>query len=102
MALTEAEKEQLLLMIKADLARRRLKRGVKLNVEECVALITSEIKDGAFVGKTVSELVEMGGKLLRKEQVMSGIAESLLEVKVEAAFPDGKRLVTVPYPIMFG
>ena len=99
MALTDAEKEQLLLMIAADLAKRRLKRGVKLNYEESVALISSEIKDGASVGMTAAELIELGRKVLRKDQVMSGIAERLHEVKVEAAFPDGKKLVTVPYPI---
>ncbi|MEK3882757.1 urease subunit gamma [Paenibacillus sp. PL2-23] len=99
MALTETEKEALLLIIAADLAKRRLRRGVKLNDQECIALITAAIREGASVGMKPSELIELGRGLLHRDQVLGGTAESLREVKVEVAFPEGIRLVTIPYPI---
>ncbi|GBG08664.1 urease subunit gamma [Paenibacillus agaridevorans] len=99
MQLTDREKEKLLITIAADLARRRLNRGVKLNYPESVALITSEVLEGARDGMTVAQLMNYGTKVLRKEQVMNGIAEMLHEVQVEATFPDGTKLVTIHHPI---
>ncbi|MGM0880994.1 MAG: urease subunit gamma [Bacillota bacterium] len=99
MQLTEREKEKLLITIAADLARRRMNRGVKLNYPESVALITSEIMEGARDGMTVAQLMEYGTQVLKREQVMPGIPEMIHEVQVEATFPDGTKLVTIHYPI---
>ncbi|RUS48626.1 urease subunit gamma [Cohnella sp. AR92] len=99
MNLTEREKEKLLITVAADLARRRLDRGVKLNYPECVAFITSEILEGARDGRTVAELMAYGTRLLKREQVMEGVPEMIHEVQVEATFPDGTKLVTVHQPI---
>ncbi|MBB3108213.1 urease subunit gamma [Paenibacillus phyllosphaerae] len=99
MQLTEREKEKLLITIAADLARRRLNRGVKLNYPESVALITSEIMEGARDGLTVAQLMEFGTTILKREQVMPGIPEMIHEVQVEATFPDGTKLVTIHHPI---
>ncbi|MBB6694287.1 urease subunit gamma [Cohnella xylanilytica] len=99
MNLTEREKEKLLITVAADLARRRLERGVKLNYPECVALITSAILEGARDGRTVAELMAYGTTLLTREQVMEGVPEMIHEVQVEATFPDGTKLVTVHRPI---
>ena len=99
MHLTEREKEKLLITIAADLAKRRMKRGVKLNYPESVALITSEILEGARDGMTVAELMEYGTTILNRNQVMNGIAEMIDEVQVEATFPDGTKLVTIHHPI---
>ncbi|MFX3634825.1 MAG: urease subunit gamma [Candidatus Pristimantibacillus sp.] len=99
MQLTEREKEKLLITIAGDLAKRRLMRGVKLNYPESVALITSEILEGARDGMTVAELMTFGTKILSREQVMLGIPEMIHEVQVEATFPDGTKLVTIHNPI---
>ncbi|CAM4370746.1 urease subunit gamma [Paenibacillus tarimensis] len=99
MQLTEREKEKLLVTIAADLARRRLGRGVKLNYPECVALITSEILEGARDGMSVAELMEYGTRILSPEQVMEGVPAMIHEVQVEATFPDGTKLVTIHHPI---
>jgi urease subunit gamma/beta len=96
---TEREKEKLLITVAADLARKRLQRGVKLNYPESMALITSEIMEGARDGLSVSELMTMGAQILKAEQVMEGIPEMIAEVQVEATFPDGTKLVTVHQPI---
>jgi len=97
--LTEREKEKLLITVAADLARRRLQRGVKLNYPECVALITSEILEGARDGRSVADLMAYGTTLLTRSQVMEGVPEMIHEVQVEATFPDGTKLVTVHQPI---
>lgn len=99
MFLTEREKEKLLITVAADLARKRLERGVKLNYPESVALITSEILEGARDGKSVADLMSFGKTILRAEQVMEGVPEMIHEVQVEATFPDGTKLVTVHQPI---
>lgn len=99
MHITEREKEKLLITIAADLARRRMKRGVKLNYPESIALITSEIMEGARDGLTVAQLMEQGTQILKREHVMPGIPEMIHEVQVEATFPDGTKLVTVHNPI---
>jgi urease subunit gamma/beta len=96
---TEREKEKLLITVAADLARRRLQRGVKLNYPESMALITSEIMEGARDGLSVAQLMSMGAQILTAEQVMEGIPEMIAEVQVEATFPDGTKLVTVHQPI---
>ncbi|MCZ8517513.1 urease subunit gamma [Paenibacillus filicis] len=99
MYLTEREKEKLLVTVAADLARRRLHRGVKLNYPESVALITSEIMEGARDGLSVAQLMQYGTTVLKREQVMEGVPEMIHEVQVEATFPDGTKLVTVHQPI---
>jgi urease subunit gamma len=99
MHLTEREKEKLLLVVAADLARRRQQRGLKLNYPEAVAILTYEIMEGARDGKSVAELMEYGRTILTEEDVMEGVAGMIEEVQVEATFPDGTKLVTVHHPI---
>ena len=99
MHLTPREQEKLLLFTAAELARRRRARGLKLNYPEAVALISSEILEGARDGKSVADLMEFGGTLLAEDDVMDGVGEMVEEVQVEATFPDGTKLVTVHHPI---
>jgi len=100
MELTPREKDKLLLFSAALLAERRRARGLKLNYPEAVALISFEIMEGARDGKTVAELMDLGRTLLTVDDGMDGIADMVHEVKVEATFPDGTKLVTVHNPIV--
>lgn len=95
----EREKEKLLIVIAADLARRRQARGLKLNYPEAMAILTYEILEGARDGKSVAELMSWGGTLLFDDDVMDGVSAMIEEVQVEASFPDGTKLVTVHQPI---
>ena len=88
-----------MVVVAADLARRRQARGVKLNHPEAIAIITSEIFEGARDGRSVSELMSHGANILKRDDVMEGVAEMIHEVQVEATFPDGTKLVTVHNPI---
>ena len=99
MHLTPREREKLLVVTAADLARRRQARGLKLNYPEAVAIITYEIMEGARDGRSVAELMSYGTKLLTRDQVMEGVPEMIHDVQVEATFPDGTKLVTVHNPI---
>jgi urease subunit gamma len=99
MHLTPREQEKLLIFTAAELARRRRARGLKLNHPEALALITAEILEGIRDGRTVSELMASGLDILRREDVMEGVAEMIDEVQVEGTFPDGTKLVTVHRPI---
>ncbi len=99
MHLTPREKDKLLVAMAADVARKRLKRGVKLNHPEAIALITDFVVEGARDGRPVAELMRDGAKVVKKSQVMDGVAEMIHEVQVEATFPDGTKLVTVHTPI---
>ena len=100
MNLTPREKDKLLISMAAMVARRRLERGVKLNHPEAVALITDFIVEGARDGRTVAELMSYGTTLLKREDVMEGVAEMVPEIQVEGTFPDGTKLVTVHHPIV--
>jgi urease subunit gamma len=99
MHLTPREQEKLMVVVAADLARRRQARGVKLNYPEAVAIITYEILEGARDGRSVADLMSYGTTLLTKGDVMDGIPEMVHEVQVEATFPDGTKLVTIHNPI---
>ncbi len=102
MNLTPREKDKLLIAMAAMVARARLKRGIKLNHPEAVAIITEAVVEGARDGKTVAQLMKLGAKVLKPSQVMPGIAEMIHDVQVEATFPDGTKLVTVHNPIRGG
>lgn len=87
MHLSPREQEKLLIVVAADLARRRQARGLKLNYPESVAIITFEILEGARDGKSVSDLMSFGTTILKRDDVMEGVPEMIHEVQVEATFP---------------
>ncbi|MCG8492231.1 MAG: urease subunit gamma [Sneathiellales bacterium] len=99
MQLTPREKDKLLVAMAAEVARKRLNRGVKLNHPEAIALITDFVVEGARDGKTVADLMRDGAQVISRDQVMDGIAEMIHDIQVEATFPDGTKLVTVHNPI---
>ena len=99
MRLNPKEQEKLMLHMAGNLAKERKERGLKLNYVEALAYISSELLELARDGKTVVELMQLGTKILTKDDVMEGVADMIGEVQVEAPFPDGTKLVTVHNPI---
>jgi urease gamma subunit len=99
MHLTPREIDKLLIFTAADVARRRRQRGLKLNYPEAVALITGEILEGVRDGRAVAELMQYGGTILTRDDVMEGVPEMIHEIQVEGTFPDGTKLITVHDPI---
>ena len=99
MELTPREKDKLLIFTAALLAERRKGRGLKLNYPEAVAFISAALMEGARDGRSVQELMSFGATLLKRADVMEGVAEMIPEIQVEATFPDGTKLITVHNPI---
>jgi urease subunit gamma len=99
MHLSPREQEKLLIVVAADIARRRRARGLKLNYPEAVALITAELLEAARDGRSVAELMSLGTTFVTSHEVMEGVAEMIHDVQVEATFPDGTKLVTVHNPV---
>jgi urease subunit gamma len=99
MHLSPREQEKLMVVVAADLARRRQERGLKLNYPESIAILTYELLEGARDGRSVADLMSHGTTILKRSDVMEGVPEMVQEVQVEATFPDGTKLVSVHQPI---
>ena len=99
MHLTPREQERLLIVVAADLARRRQARGLKLNYPEALAILSAEIMEAARDGRSVADIMAFGATILKREDLMEGVAEMLHEVQMEATFPDGTKLVTIHDPV---
>lgn len=89
-----------MIVLAAEVARRRKARGLKLNHPEALALISDELLEGARDGKTVAELMSYGRQILNKEDVMDGVEHMITDIEIEATFPDGTKLITVHHPIV--
>ena len=101
MHLTIREEERMQIWVAAEMARRRLERGIKLNYPEAIALICDEVLERAREGSIpmLTDMMEYGAKVLKRKDVMEGVPEMMKIVQVEALFPDGTKLVTVKQPI---
>ncbi|ONI44200.1 urease subunit gamma [Candidatus Epulonipiscioides gigas] len=99
MHLTPREIERLMIHQAGELAKARRSRGLKLNYVEAIAYISSELYELIRDGKTVTELMQIGGTLLARDDVMDGVPEMVADVQIEGTFPDGTKLVTVHNPI---
>ena len=97
--LSQKERDKLLVYVASSLAKERRARGLRLNYPEAIALITGEILEGIREGKTVADLMQLGALILKREDVMDGVAEMIKEVQVEGTFPDGTKLVTIHHPV---
>lgn len=99
MRFTPGDTEKLMLSVAGMVARDRFERGVQLNHPEAVALLSTWVIERARDGRTVEELMELGREVLTREQVMQDVPALLIDVQVEATFPDGRKLVTLHHPI---
>ncbi len=100
MNLTPREIDKLHISVAAEVARKRKGRGLKLNHPESIALIADHILEGARDGKSVSDLMSSGKKVLSKDDVLPGVTDIIHTIQVEATFEDGTKLVTVHDPIV--
>ena len=99
MHLTPQERDKLLIFVTGELAKARKARGLKLNLPEATALISSDMQEMARDGKSVAEIMTAGRGILKRSDVMDGVAETITEIQIEGTFPDGTKLVTVHDPI---
>jgi len=99
MQLSPREKDKLLIAMAAEIARKRMARGVKPNHPEAIALICDAVVEGARDGRSVADMMQYGATIVTRDDCMEGVPEMIPEVQVEATFPDGTKLVTVHNPI---
>jgi urease gamma subunit len=101
MHLTVREEERIQIWSAAEMARRRLGRGLQLNYPEAIAVICDEILERAREGSIpmLTDMMEYGATSLKRKDVMKGVPEMMKIIQVEALFPDGTKLVTVMDPI---
>jgi urease subunit gamma len=99
MLLSLHERERLMIYTAAKLAEERRQRGLKLNLPEATALLCSYLLEGARDGRTVTDLMEAGRRVLTRDDVMEGVPEMLAQLQIEATFPDGTKLITLTGPI---
>lgn len=99
MDLSPREIDKLYVYQVANLARRRRERGTKLNTSEAQALVTETILEAARDGKTVSDCMELGKKVVKVDDCMPGVRARITLLQVEATFPDGTKLISCHDPI---
>jgi urease subunit gamma/beta len=102
MLLTPTERDRLLIFTAAELARARRARGLRLNVPETIALVADTVCEAARDGARHSAALAAGQAVLGPGDVLPGVADIVIEIRVEAVFDDGTRLVVVPDPIGAG
>lgn len=98
MRLTPTDRDRLLIFTAAELARARRARGLRLNVPEATALIADTVCEAARDGRRVVEAAAAGASVLGPDDVLPGVVDIVSEVKVEAVFDDGTRMVVVRNP----
>lgn len=99
MLLTFKEQERLLIHTAAEVALKRRARGLRLNLPEATAVISQFLLEGARDGRTKADLQNAARDVVSREDVMDGVPEMLEQLHIEATFPDGTKLITVPHPI---
>lgn len=99
MHLSPRDIEKLMLHNAGFLAQKRLARGTRLNYPESVALLATQVLEFVRDGRSVADLMDLGRRMLGRNQVMAGVPEMVVEVQVEGTFPDGTKLVTLHHPI---
>ena len=93
MYLTPTEEDRLRVFTAAELARRTLARGLRLNVPEATALISDEMHMAARAGASFEEVLEAGRSAVAADQLIPGVAGLIEEIRVEVLLEDGSRLV---------
>jgi urease subunit gamma len=97
--LAPREIEKMMIWTAAQIAEGRKQKGIKLNYPESIAYIANFVVEGAREGKSVAELMTSARNILKRTDVMEGVAEMIHTVQVEVTFPDGTKLVTVHDPV---
>ena len=102
MRLTPTDRDRLLIFTAAELARARRARGLRLNVPEATALIADTVCEAARDGARLMAAAAAGATVLTFDDVLPGVPDIVREVKVEAVFDDGTRMVVVRNPFGAG
>lgn len=98
MYLSPTEEDRLRIFAAAELARRALARGLKLNAPEATALICDEMHMAARTGASFDEVVEAGRRAVPVDQLMDGVDDLIDEIRLEVLLDEGSRLIVLRGP----
>lgn len=98
MQLGPKDEERLLIFQAAELARRTMGRGVRLNAPEAIALVCDEMHMAARGGASFDEVAEAGLRTLAPEDILDGVADLVDEIRVEVLLEEGTRLIVLRQP----
>lgn len=95
MYLTPTEEDRLRVFAAAELARRSLARGLRLNAPEAVSLVCDAMHLAARGGASLEQVVEAGRSAVPAAQLMNGIAEIVDEIRLEVLLEEGSRVIVL-------
>jgi urease subunit gamma/beta len=95
MGLGPTDEERLRIFTLAELARRTLERGLRLNAPEAIALICDEMHAAARAGGSHADVLDAGRGALRPDQVIDGVDALADEIRLEVLLQEGSRLVVL-------
>ena len=98
MYLTPTEEDRLRVFTAAELARRTLARGLRLNAPEAVALVCDAMHSAARGGASLEDVMEAGRGAVPASQVMDGVADIVDEIRLEVLLDEGSRVVVLHHP----
>jgi urease subunit gamma/beta len=98
MYLTPTEEDRLRVFTAAELARRTLALGLRLNAPEAIALACDEMHLAARRGNSFEEVIEAGRAAVSPDRLMDGVADMVNEIRLEVLLNDGSRLVVLRRP----
>jgi urease subunit gamma/beta len=98
MHLTPTEEDRLRVFFAAELARRTLARGLRLNVPEATAVICDEMHMAARAGASFEDVLEAGRRAVAADRLIPGVAELIEEIRLEVLLDEGSRLLVLRRP----
>jgi len=98
MYLSPTEEARLAVFAAAQLARRSLADGIKLNAPEATALICDEMHRAARAGADAGGVLAAGRAAVSRDDLMDGVAGLIAEIRLEVLLDDGMRLVVLRDP----
>lgn len=98
MYLTPTEEDRLRLFMTAELARRVLARGLRLNAPEAVALACDAMHMAARGGASFEEVMEVGRSAVPVGQLVDGVAGIVAEIRLEVLLDEGSRVIVLHHP----
>src|SRR5215470_16443219 len=98
MYLSPADEERLRVFTAAELARRTIARGLRLNAPEAVALACDEMHLAARAGGSFGDVLAAGRRAVSPADLLPGVADLVDEIRLEVLLDDGSRLVVLRQP----
>jgi urease gamma subunit len=96
--LSPTDEDRIQIFQVAELARRTLARGLRLNAPEATALICDEMHMAARAGGSHDEILRAGREAVSEDQLIDGVADLLQEIRLEVLMDEGTRLVVLRGP----